>query len=334
LGHTTIKDIARKLKISTSTVSRALRDKYDVNPETRQRVLDLARELNYLPSSQALGLKQKKTLTIGVVVPEIDNEFFSDAIYGIENVAFERDYHVMICQTRDSAEREERIVEKLLTARVDGIILSISSSVTDVKHLKRVMEYDVPLVLFDRISDAIDTHKVLNDDYDGALKAVEYLVKRGKKRIAHLAGSLNLQISKLRLNGYKDALKKAGMPINQNLIVESGFKREESRIAAKALLLDQKPDAIFCASDNVAIGAILAARDLGISVPKEVAIMGFSNLSISELIEPPLSTVNQPAKAMGETSAKLLLDIIGQGDKIFDPKTIVLKTEVIPREST
>lgn len=334
MGHTTIKDIARKLQISTSTVSRALRDKYDVNPETRQRVLQIAKELNYLPSSQALGLKHKKTLTIGVVVPEIDNEFFSDAIYGIENVAFERDYHVMICQTRDSAEREERIVEKLLTARVDGIILSISSSVTDVKHLKRVMDYDVPLVLFDRISDAIETHKVLNDDYDGALKAVEHLVKRGKKRIAHLAGSLNLQIAKLRRKGYEDALIASGMRVNENLVVESGFKRDESRKAAKALLLDQRPDAIFCASDNVAIGAILACRELSLDIPEEVAIMGFSNLSISELIEPPLSTVNQPAKEMGETSAKLLLNIINQEEKRFEPKTIVLKTEVVPRGST
>jgi DNA-binding LacI/PurR family transcriptional regulator len=334
LGHATIKDIARKLQISTSTVSRALRDKYDVKPETREKVLELAKELNYLPSSQALGLKQKKTLTIGVVVPEIDNEFFSDAIYGIENVAFERDYHVMICQTRDSAEREERIVEKLLTARVDGIILSISSSVTDVKHLKRVMEYDVPLVLFDRISDKIDTHKVLNDDYDGALKATEHLIQRGKKRIAHLAGSQNLQIAKLRRQGYEDALKQSGLKVNENFIVESGFKREDSRRAAKALLIDQQPDAIFCASDNVAIGALLAARELGLKVPEEVAIMGFSNLSISELIDPPLSTINQPAKEMGETSAKLLLDIIGQEKKGFEPKTIVLKTEVVAREST
>lgn len=334
MGHTTIKDIARKLQISTSTVSRALRDKYDVKPETREKVLALAKELNYLPSSQALGLKQKKTLTIGVVVPEIDNEFFSDAIYGIENVAFERDYHVMICQTRDSAEREERIVEKLLTARVDGIILSISSSVTEVKHLKRVMEYDVPLVLFDRISDKIDTHKVLNDDYDGAFKATKHLIEKGKKRIAHLAGPHNLTIANLRRRGYEDAMRQSGLEVNQELILESGFKRDTSQIVAKELLLDQAPDAIFCASDNVAIGALLAARELGLSVPEDVAIMGFSNLSISELIEPPLSTINQPAKKMGEISAKLLLDIIGQGEKKFDPKTIVLKTEVIPREST
>ena len=334
MGHTTIKDIARKLQISTSTVSRALRDKYDVNPETRKRVLELAKELNYLPSSQALGLKQKKTLTIGVVVPEIDNEFFSDAIYGIENVAFERDYHVMICQTRDSAEREERIVEKLLTARVDGIILSISSSVTDVKHLKRVMEYDVPLVLFDRISDKIDTHKVLNDDYDGAFKATKHLIEKGKKRIAHLAGPQNLTIANLRRKGYEDAMRQSGMEVVEKLIVESGFKRDASQLVARELLRDQKPDAIFCASDNVAIGALLAARELGLSVPEDVAIMGFSNLSISELIEPPLSTINQPAKKMGEISTKLLLDIIEQRDKGFEPRTIVLKTEVVPREST
>ena len=166
------------------------------------------------------------------------------------------------------------------------------------------------------------------------MKATKHLIQRGKKRIAHLAGSQNLQIAKLRRKGYEDALKQSGMKANENFIVESGFKREDSRRAAKALLLDQRPDAIFCASDNVAIGALLAARELGLKVPEEVAVMGFSNLSISELIDPPLSTINQPAKEMGETSAKLLLDIIGQKKKGFEPKTIVLKTEVVAREST
>lgn len=334
MAHTSIKDIALRLNISTSTVSRALRDRYDVNPETKRQVLELARELKYLPSSQALALKQKRSMLWGVVVPEIDNEFFSDAINGIENVAFESDYNVLICQTRDSAAREIRIIENLLSARVDGIIISLSSEVVSVSHLQRVMDYEVPMVMFDRTSDEIDTHRVLNDNYEGAFKAVSYLIEKGRRKIAHLCGSQNLYISRLRKQGYTDALKAGGLKLNEALVVESGFKREESRAKAYDLLLKHKPDALFCASDNIAIGALLAARDLKLNVPEDLAIMGFSNLSISALLEPPLSTVDQPAFEMGQAAAQLLLETITQRPKNLEAQTRTLQTSLVIRNST
>ncbi len=334
MGHATIKDIARKLQLSTSTVSRALRDRYDVNPETRKRVMQMAEVLNYMPSSQALGLLKRKTLTIGVVVPEIDNQFFSQAIHGIENVAFDQDYHILICQTRDDVTREARIIEKLLSSRVDGIIVSLCSTVTDVTHLKRVMKYEVPLVLFDRVSEEIDTHKVLNDDYDGAYRATQHLLSKGYRRIAHLAGPSNLAIARERRRGYEAALREAGIEPKPEWIVEGSFKQETGRKHAIPLLLSRSCDALFCVSDHVAIGALMAARDMGLRIPEEVAIMGFSNLAVTEILEPALSTVAQPAYEMGREAARMLLDIISHPERSFSPQTKMLPTEVVARKST
>ena len=334
VAHATIKDIAHKLQISTSTVSRALRDRYDVNPETRRRVMECARELNYLPSLQALGLLTRKTLTLGVVVPEIDNQFFSRAIHGIEDVAFEHDYHILICQTRDNGEREARIIEKLLSQRVDGIIVSLAGGSGDLTHLKRVLQYDVPLVLFDRVSSDIETHKVVNNDYQGALEAVNHLLATGRRCIAHLAGPLHLTNASERYRGYADALRNAKGHVCRELVVPSGFKQELALENTLKLLREHpETDAIFCASDNVAIGALRAARQLGLQVPQQLAIMGFSNLAVSEILDPPLSTVAQPAFEMGQEAARLLLNSMHHEGKPQPPETIQLPTQLIIRAS-
>jgi len=334
LGHSTIKDIAKKLNLSTSTVSRALRDRYDVNPETRRKVMQAAEELNYLPSSQALGLLKQKTLTIGVVVPEIDNPFFSQAIHGIENIAFEHDYHILICQTRDDEIREAKVTEKLLSSRVDGIIISMSAESKDLSHLQRILKHGVPLVLFDRTSKEIDTHKVLNDDYTGALEAVTYLIEKGYRRIGHLAGPDSVSVARDRRRGYEDALKHAGIDINPDLILSGNFRQQTGKKNAAYMIQNSMCDALFCVSDPVAIGALVAARHAGLEIPADLAILGFSNLAITEFLEPSLSTVAQPAYKMGREAAKLLLESISQPEKNRKSQIRVLNTELVIRDST
>lgn len=335
MPHASIKDIARILNLSTSTVSRALRGSYDINADTQRRVLALAEQLNYRPSNQAIGLVKRKTLTLGIVVPAIDNEFFSNAIHGMEESAYKLGYHVIINQTHDLYEREVRIVDEMIKARVDGVIISLAHGTEDFGHLKRLQELQVPMVLFDRICDVIQAHKVINDNFQGAYKATSHLIARGYQRIAHLAGPESIKLAHERLNGYYAALRDAGRPVDKQYVIRTPFYREESRKAAHALLaLPQPPDAIFGVSDNVAIGALLAARDLGLEVPRQLGLVGFSNLSVSSVLTPALSTVHQPAREMGLKAAELLIQTLEDPGLIEKPRIEIFPTTLIVRAST
>lgn len=332
--HTvTIKDIAKALNLSTSTVSRALRDSYEINAETKRLVLEYAHKHHYHPNPIALSLKENRSRAIGVIVPEIANSFFSEAINGIEAIAYNRGYHVVISQSHESYEREVVNIRQIVARRVDGILMSLSGHTTDVSHLQDLTDKGLPLVFFDRVSERIDCHKVVADNFKGAFLAVEHLIQSGRKRIAMLASLPWLSITQERLAGYKAALSKYDILFDERLIRYCDFGADEPEKKISDLWLTQ-PDALFVGSDRLALSSLSAFKKLDISVPKDVALIGFTNTKVADMFYPPLTVISQPAFEMGHTAADLLLDLIEKKSMSKTFQTIKLETELIIREST
>ncbi|QCK14984.1 LacI family DNA-binding transcriptional regulator [Mangrovivirga cuniculi] len=333
----TIKDIARELNISPSTVSRALKDHPDISKDTKKAVSDLAKKYNYQPNAIALSLRSRKTNTIGVVVPQIVHFFFSNVISGIEDIAYDKGYNVMVCQTNELQEREEKSVQALLASRVDGLLVSLSKETKTYDHLRKVTDGGTPMVFFDRKSDDFDVSSVVIDDYQGGYQATEHLAKQGYKKIAHLAGPLNLTLSKSRYAGYQQALKDYGLDYRRDYVIEcANGTIEEGYEKTKPLLdLRDKPDAVFAANDPAAIGALKAIKDSGLKVPQDIGVIGFSDWQLASLVEPALSSISQPGYEMGAEAARLMFKALEaeKGEEV-EKENIVLKTNVISREST
>lgn len=335
MRHTTINDLARLLKLSPSTVSRALRNHPDISQKTKDKVLAMAADTNYQPNLIAQSLQNQRSNNIGVIVPEIRNTFFSTVISGIEEVAYEAGYIIMVCQSGDTYQREVLNTRALAANRVAGMLVSTSQETTDFSHLTNVMAQGIPLVLFDRVTEQIETSKVIVDDFTGAYNGVRHLIQRGYKRIAHLAGSPTLFVSHKRSEGYKAALRDHNMEIRPEYIYAGGYHEEDGRAGAEYLLnLIEPPDAIFAINDPVALGAFLHLQDKGIAIPDRMALVGFSNNPNTKLVRPRLTTVNQPAFAMGRTAAGLLLKTFKIEPEKQQFETITLKTELIVRESS
>jgi DNA-binding LacI/PurR family transcriptional regulator len=335
MSRATIKDIAKELSISASTVSRALRDHPDISKQTKERVLETAERLDYFPDSLAQGLKSRRTNTIGIIVPEIKHHFFSSAISGIEDVTYNAGFTILVCQSNESVEREIVNLKALVSNRIAGLLVSVSQTTKDLSHFDILKRRGIPVVFFDRVVDDVNQSKVIVDDYNGAYEIVTHLIQRGYKRIAHLSGPTNISIGKNRLEGYKNALIDHGHPIENNLILEGGFRQVDGETAALKLLdRPNRPDAIFAVNDPVAIGAFSVIKKRRIVIPYEIALVGFSNNPISALIEPSLTTVEQPSHEIGEEAAKMLLEKIK--DKTQTDKAVekVLKTKLIIRQSS
>lgn len=330
----TIKDIAKALNLSTSTVSRALRGSYEINAETKKLVLEYAEKMNYHPNPIALSLKENRSKAIGVIVPEIANNFFSQAINGIEAVAYDRGYHVVIFQSHESYERERSNIQHLVGRKVDGILISLSGQTTGVGHLHEIQNKRIPLVIFDRISNDIISSKVIADNFQGAFDATAHLIESGRKRIAHITSPSLLYTTNERLEGYKAALARYNLPFDENLVRYCGFAPEEARQVIFDLIDTQEPDAIFTASDRLALDSFAAVKAKGIRIPEEVAFIGFTNLRVAHLLDPPLSTVVQPAFEIGKTAAEILLDTIENKQNSAAIKTIKIPTEVNLRTSS
>ncbi|MFT4736947.1 MAG: LacI family transcriptional regulator [Cyclobacteriaceae bacterium] len=337
-GPVTIKDIANDLSISPSTVSRALADNPLVKLETREAVKKLAKQLNYQPNFTALSLRSNKTRTIGIIIPQLVHEFFSLVIRGIEDCGYANGYNVLICSTHDNYEREVMNANALLTGRVDGLLACISRTTEKYDHLTQFEERDIPLVLFDCICDEINTYKVVIDDFTAGYTATKHLVDIGCKRIAYVGGPSNQQTNKNRFLGYQKALKEAGIELDDQLHIhcKSG-DFEAGKETSKALIDRENIDGIFAGTDMLAIGAMKNIKGKGLQIPNDVAVVGFSNWSISEIYEPSLSTIDQPGYEMGYKAAKLLINKIKEGprnDFSQDYETVMLKTDLIIRESS
>lgn len=333
----TIKDISKALGLSTSTVSRALRGSYEISSETKKLVLEYAEKINYRPNPIALSLKGRRNCSIGVVVSEIANNFFSQAINGIESIAYNRGYHIIISQSHESYERENVNIQHLASRSVDGMIISLSSETKDLSYLTHLHEKGMPMVFFDRVTNEINTHKVIADNQKGAYDATMHLIKKGFKNIAHITSAVNLSITMERLEGYKKALQESGLPIIEKFIQycnHGGMDADEVDEAMKKLYAQkQKPDAVVTASDRITTRVLTSIKKLKLSIPADIAVVGFTNTNIPELFNPPITTIRQPAFEMGQNATELLINIIESKRPVTEFTTKVLHTEFTERES-
>ena len=333
-GQTTIKDIASQLGISPSTVSKALKNHPDISLETRKKVNDLAKELHYNPNPIALSLRSSKTKTIGLIVPEIVHHFFSSVISGIEDVAYDAGYSVMIYQSNESYNREVIAVKSLLNNRVDGILISVSKETRNYDHLKEIKEHSVPFVMFDRVCDEIIADKVIVDDYQGAYNATRHMIVTGCRRIAHFAGPPGLKIADLRRSGYTDALIDHNLKIERDLVIFCD-NFNQAIIRTKQLMSNpQPPDAIIAVNELTATGVIKAAAEIGTRVPQDLSVIGFTNGLISQVVHPTLTTVDQHGYQIGQTSVQMLLDRMIRNETDYPAVEQVIKTDLVVREST
>ena len=334
----TLKEIAAKLGISITTVSKALKNYPDVSEKTRNAVLELAKSLHFTPNSFAVNLRTKESKTIGLIIPEVVHHFFSNIINGIIAEAEKNDYLVIIVQSNESLELEKKQVELLLNKRVDGILMSLSNESNNDDHIKEIVNRNTPFVMFDKINKLINCSKVIINDQKAALNATEHLIEMGCKKIAHIRGPVNPQNAVDRFLGYKKALEKNNIPFDPKLVytcVGAGF--DEGYNFAKQMMIEHPDiDGIFAVTDMVAVGATTYLKEINIAIPQQIKVIGFSNWFMGQVITPKLSTIDQPGYEMGVASFTLLLEemICVKNDKPFTPRTIELPTSVIKREST
>lgn len=332
--HATLLDVARQLKISKSTVSRALQNSKEINLETRNAVLKMAQQLNYVPNYFASSLVKRKSYSIGIVVPELITNFFSQFIIIAQKAASLAGYEVVICHSNESYSNEIDVLKRLFAYRVDGILLSLSSETTSLEHLQVFQDAGVPVILFNRVKNKAGFPKVLANDYEGAFAGVEHLIQNGYRQIGHIGGPQNLQISKNRFRGYRDALAKWGLEYNPDRVVYYDLTPQGAQKCAQSLLEKSVGlDAVFAVNDPAAIHLIMEAKKKGLRVGPDLGIVGFSNDSRSAVIEPSLTTLEQPIEEMAATCIHLLLNKINDPEFCM-PASTVLKTTLIQRRSS
>lgn len=333
-NHITIKDIAKALGISTSTVSRALSDAWDVKRETREQVLAMAKKLNYHPNLNAKNLQNKRTGTIGIIIPEFVSSFFPNVVMGIQEVLYEENYHMFITQSNETREQELDNLRLLREHMVEGIIISTTNEGGNEDAYKELIDSGMPLVFFNRCPKTLAAPKVLIDDCLMAEKAVEHLIATGRRNIIHLVGPVNLEVSAMRAQGFANTLRRHGLDPEGRSIPAGIFIKDGQ--AAMERLFDEGvelPDAIFCFNDPVAIGAMKALKNRGIRIPDDIAIVGFSEGSMATVVEPQLTTVLQPMKEMGREAARLLLQQL-KATRRQSPRTVCLDATLNIRESS
>ena len=327
----TIKKIARDLKLAVSTVSKALRDSHEISSETKARVFEHAARLDYLPNPYASSLKKRRSGNIAIIVPEVSDTFFSEAINGIEEVAQRMGYHVMIYLTHEDIDQEQSIVHNLRNGRVDGILISVAAGNGEMSHLEGL---NVPLVFFDRVSEDVMATRVVTNDYQSGYNAVQHLVEQGCSRIAFLAPFGNLAIISNRRNGYAQALRDNGLDIDPLFVVQCADNERETMMILKDLLTTVRPDAILGSVEKVTMQAYAACQELSLSIPDDVKIVGFSHLQIAALLNPSLTTITQPAYEMGRAAATLLFKRLSKKIGEGEVEVIELPSVLIERGST
>jgi LacI family transcriptional regulator len=329
----TIKDIARELGISPSTVSRALKDHPDISVETKRQVNELARQLNYRPNIIALSLRSQKSNVIGVIIPEIVHYFFSSVISGIEEVANQHGYSVMISQSGEDYAKEVAACDAFFNGIIDGLLVSVTKETEDYSHFHRLEEEGIPIVFFDRIVEEIASDRVIIDDFGGAYQATEHLIIQGRRKIVHFEGPQNRLIGQNRLNGYLQAMRDNGVVIDPKLLIPCD--NFQAAIVETQRLIDNgvKFDSIFTVNDFTAAGALKTLLKNGFKVPHDVSIVGFGDDQTAQMVDPTLTTVRQPGFEMGKKAMELLIKRIRQ-DRPEPPVTEVLKTNLVVRESS
>lgn len=334
----TIKDIAKELGISASAVSKALKDSYEISEKTKKLVLECARKHNYRPNPMAQSLKRGKSKSLGIVVSTIDNRFFSQVINGIESVAYSKNYNVIITQTHESYDLEVSNVQHLTIRAIDGLLISLSNETKDTEHLKKLHDKGLPIVFFDRVTDDIDTHKVIADNFKGAYEATNSLIRAGYKKIAHITSSPHVSITADRLQGFMLAMKENNMPVDEQRIkycLHGGRDLNEIETALSELLYSaERPDAIFTAADRITTTTLMLLHKLGFKIPEDIALLGFSNIDLAEVLNPSLSAVSQPGFEMGKKATEMLISMIESKRPVTEFEKVILPTEVTIRNSS
>lgn len=333
--QTTIKDIAREIGVSPSTVSRALNDHPAISKATKARIQAKAKELKYEPNIVALSLKNRSTKTIGVIIPELIHFFFSSVISGIEDVAYDNGYTVMVCQSNESHEKEVKDVMALLSHRVDGLLISQAKEILNNDHYDEIQGRGVPLVFFDRKPDNVVAPSIIIDDELAAFEATCHLLDRGCTSLMHLGNNLEMPISKSRAEGYRRALRSNEFDIDEERIIDCPSSMQNDSYKQVLALLENglQIDGLFASNDLLAIGAIKALKQFGLRIPEDVAVVGFSNWNFCDMVDPPLSSVDQPGKEMGRKAMKRLLKMIKEDEEEHND-VLLLDTKLIVRKSS
>ena len=331
----TIKTLAKELQLSVSTISKALRDSHEISAETKRKVLALAEQLNYSPNPYASSLRKRKSKTIGVVIPEVVNSFFSQSINGIESVAKEKGYHVLIYLTHENLENEKAILKDFENGRVDGVLLSVSRETINSQHITGLIDKDVPVIFFDRVFNEVATVKVITNDFESAYIATKHLIQCGCKNPHFLSITGNLNIISNRIEGYKKALEEHQIKFSSNNLINCTTNWEYNyALLLKKLKAAKKPDGILCSIENLSVLIYKVCEDLKIEIPEDLQIISFSNLDTASFLNPPLTTITQPAYEIGKAAAATLVRALDKKNFVVPNENIIIPSALIKRKST
>lgn len=334
MSQITIIDLAKRLGLSKSTVSRAFRDSSDISAKTKERILAMAEELGFSPNLYASNLRVNRSRTIAVIIPEFGNNFFSQAIKGIELIARSAKYHTLIYVTDSNVHNEASIVRSLVNGRVDGVLISASGEGKDHSHLQTLIDHNIPVVFFDRSYDDIPTHFVTGNDFESSRLATQHLIDNGCDKIAYFAINQMISIGKVRMDGYRKGLEDNGRIFQDNLLLDTENDELINREAIRNFIRKQQPDAIFASVERLAISTIRVAKEEGIRIPEDLKLICFSCLEIADLLSPSLSVIKQPAFDMGRTAAQYLMEEISEPKHHLDQQITLLNSSLLLQDST
>jgi len=335
MNNITIRELAEKLKLSVGTVSKALKDSYEISEDTKRRVREMAIELNYIPNLYASSLKKRKSKTIAVVIPEVADSFFSLAINGIESVAEAKGYHVLIYLTHESFLREQNILHEFKSGRVDGILISVSGETTGSEHITGLLENNIPVVFFDRITDDAKTTKVITDDFNSGYLAAQHLIDNGCKKITYLSISKSLSICNRRMEGFEKALSDNNiLPREEDILFCSNNETDNLKAIIDLLSSGYTPDGLIISVEKLIIPVYQACCTLQLNIPGDIKLIGFSNLAASFILNPSLTTITQPAFEMGKAAATLLFNAFEKSNFILANESIIIPSQLNVRDSS
>jgi LacI family transcriptional regulator len=335
MSKVNLKDLAKALNISVSTVSKALRDSYEISNETKKKVIAKAQQMGYNPNPYAGFLRNNKSKTIAILIPELTNNYFIQAISGAETIAQENNYHILIYATNDNKEKEASILNHLINGRVDGVLMSVSSNTSQYNHIEELIRNGIPIVFFDRICHEIETAKITTNDFASGFTATEHLIQTGSKRIAYLSISEHLSIDHKRKQGYLEALNKHDIQTDKELIIQCSDDEKSNTEKIRKLLTGKKrPEAIFASVEKLALTTYHLCKELKIRIPQDLKIISFSNLRTADLLNPSLTTITQPAFEIGKEAASILFKYLAKRKSLIPNENIVINSKLTIRDST
>lgn len=331
----TIYDLAKALNLSAATVSRALKNHQGINKNTRKRILQKAEEMGYRSNTFASSLRKKNTNTIGVIIPKLNSHFVSSALAAMEKIANDSGYNIIISQSMESGAKEIVNANTMFDSRVDGLLVSLAFDTDGIEHFEKFFKRNIPVIFFDRVYESNDTVCIVIDNYKNAYDVTKHLIDQGCKRIMHITGNLKRNVYRERYNGYKQCLKDAGLPWSDELLLSGDLSEQAGAEAANTILgMKKKPDALFVANDFCAAICMRVLKQNGLRIPEDIALAGFNNDPISRIVEPNITTINYPSYQMGELAATHLINHLKGLSDIHTTNKIVLKSELLIRDST